>query len=52
MYPFQLEKSDHVFLNIDPEVNGLGDTSLSTLREHRLLPGNYEFSIVIKPLKE
>ena len=52
MYPFQLKKADYVFLNIDPEVNGLGDTSLSTLREHLLLPGNYEFGIVIKPLKE
>jgi beta-galactosidase len=52
MYPFQLKKSDCVFLNIDQEVNGLGDTSLSTLREHRLLPGNYEFRFVIKPLEE
>jgi beta-galactosidase len=50
MYPFQLKKADRVYLNIDHKVNGVGDTSLSTLTEHRLLPGNYEFSITIKPV--
>ena len=50
MYPFQLKKADKVFLNIDHKVNGLGDTSLSTLTEHRLAPGTYEFSVVVKPL--
>lgn len=51
LYPFQLEKADKVYLNIDYKVNGLGDTSLSTLREYRALPGNYEFSYTIKPVK-
>ncbi|MCK5370494.1 MAG: DUF4981 domain-containing protein, partial [Cyclobacteriaceae bacterium] len=51
MYPFQLKKSDKVYLNIDHKVNGLGDTSLSTLREHRVLPGTYEFSYTIKPVR-
>ena len=51
MYPFQLKKADRVFLNIDHKVNGLGDTSQSTMREYRVLPGNYEFSITIKPVK-
>ncbi len=51
MYPFQLKKSDKVYLNIDHKVNGLGDTSLSTLTQHRTLPGNYEFSFILKPVK-
>lgn len=51
MYPFQLKKSDKVFLNIDHKVNGLGDTSLSTLTEYRVFPGIYEFSYVIRPVK-
>lgn len=51
MYPFQLKKDDHVFLNIDHKVNGLGDTSLSTLTEYRVLPATYEFSYTIRPLK-
>jgi beta-galactosidase len=52
MYPFQLEKENKVFLNIDHKVNGLGDTSLSTLPEHRVLPGTYEFGFVIKPISK
>lgn len=51
MYPFQLHKSDKVFLNIDHKVNGLGDTSLSTLTEYRAYPGIYEFSYTIRPVK-
>ncbi len=51
MYPFQLHKSDKVFLNIDHKVNGLGDTSLSTLTEYRVFPGVYEFSYLIRPVK-
>ncbi len=51
MYPFQLQKADRIYLNIDHKVNGLGDTSRATLTEHRLLPGNYEFSVVLKPVK-
>ena len=51
LYPFQLKKADGVFLNVDYIVNGLGDTSLSTLREYRALPGNYTFSFVIKPVE-
>jgi beta-galactosidase len=51
MYPFQLKKADKVFLNIDHKVNGLGDTSLATLQEHRVVPGTYEFSFVIKPVQ-
>jgi beta-galactosidase len=51
MYPFQLQKSDKVFLNIDHKVNGLGDTSLSTLTEYRVYPANYEYSYTIRPVK-
>jgi hypothetical protein len=51
MYPFLLKKADKVFLNIDHKVNGLGDTSLATLQEHRVKPGTYAFSFVIKPVK-
>jgi beta-galactosidase len=51
MYPFQLRKADKVFLNIDHKVNGLGDTSLSTLTQHRALPGTYEFSLILKPVE-
>jgi beta-galactosidase len=51
MYPFQLRKDDKVYLNIDHKANGLGDTSLSTLTQHRTLPGTYEFSLIVKPLK-
>jgi beta-galactosidase len=51
MYPFQLKKSDKIFLNMDHKVNGLGDTSLATLQEHRVRPGTYAFSFVIKPVK-
>jgi beta-galactosidase len=51
MYPFQLKKADKVFLNIDHKVNGLGDTSLATLQEHRVKPGTYAFSFVIMPVE-
>jgi beta-galactosidase len=51
MYPFQLNKAEKIFLNIDHKVNGLGDTSLATLEEHRVKPGTYAFSFIIKPVK-
>lgn len=51
MYPFQLERSGSIFLNLDHKVNGLGDTSGATLSEYQLKPGIYEFSVVLKPVK-
>jgi beta-galactosidase len=50
MYPFQLEKSDQVYLNLDAYVSGVGETAKSTLQQYRILPGVYEFSFRIKPL--
>jgi beta-galactosidase len=50
MYPFQLRPDEIIYLNIDPEVTGVGDTSKSTLTKYRVTPGNVEFSFSIEPL--
>jgi beta-galactosidase len=50
MYPFQLVEADHMVLNLDHRVSGVGDTSKSTLQQYRVPPDVYTFSFVINPL--
>ncbi len=50
-YPFQLKEEPGVTLNMDHRVTGVGGTALSVLNPYRVLPGDYEFSFYIKPVK-
>jgi beta-galactosidase len=50
-YPFQLKEEPGVTLNMDHRVTGVGGTALSVLNPYRVLPGDYEFSFTIKPVK-
>ena len=50
-YPFQLKEEPGVTLNMDHRVTGVGGTALSVLNPYRVLPGEYEFSFTIKPVK-
>lgn len=49
MYPFQLKPDDVIYLNTDPAVTGVGDTSKSTLVKYRVQPGiyNFEFKLTL-----
>ncbi|RLD70962.1 MAG: glycoside hydrolase family 2 [Bacteroidetes bacterium] len=50
-YTFQLKEEPGVTLNLDHRVTGVGGTALSVLNPYRVLPGEYEFSFTIKPVK-
>lgn len=49
VYPFQLEVSDNLTLNIDYKITGVGDTPVPTLPKYRTYPVNYNYSIFITP---
>jgi beta-galactosidase len=51
-YTFQLKEETGVTLNLDHKVSGVGGTALSVLNPYRVLPGEYEFNFIIKPLKQ
>ncbi|UCF37742.1 MAG: DUF4981 domain-containing protein [Acidobacteriota bacterium] len=48
-YPFQLRWRDGVTLNLDHAVTGVGGTPIRTLKKYRVLPGEYEYSIRLRP---
>ena len=48
-YPFQLQPDDVIHLYIDHAVSGLGGTPIKTLEKYRVKPGEYEFTIRLKP---
>ena len=50
MYPFQLKNEEVIYLNTDPEVTGVGDTSKSTLLKYRVMPGTYSFAFTLVPM--
>ena len=50
MYPFQLQDEEVIYLNIDPEITGVGDTSKSTLTKYRVMPGIYSFTFTMIPM--
>jgi beta-galactosidase len=49
MYPFQLNKTDSVYLHIGHRVTGVGGTPIATLEKYRTLPGSYEFTVSFMP---
>jgi len=49
-YTFQLKDEPGVTLNLDHRVSGVGGTALSVLNPYRVLPGEFEFSFILKPL--
>jgi len=50
-YPFQLKDEEGVTLNLDHRVSGVGGTAMSVLNPYRVLPGEFDFTFTIKPLK-
>ena len=50
-YPFQLSREYVVTLNLDHRVTGVGGTALSVLNPYQVLPGAYDFTFKIQPIK-
>lgn len=49
-YRFQLKRSGSLYLNIDPVVTGVGDTSRSTLDAYRVRPEIRRFTLRMRPV--
>ncbi len=49
LYPFQLQPSDGLILNLDHQVSGVGGTPVRTLEKYRVLPRTYEYKVRLKP---
>ncbi|MFW6309447.1 MAG: beta-galactosidase small subunit, partial [bacterium] len=51
-YPFQLEESDYITLNIDHRVSGVGGSAISVLNKYRVFPEIDEFTVYLQPMKK
>lgn len=51
-YPFQLKKADYVTLCLDHKVTGVGDTPVPVLMKYRTWPGEYDYTIRLRPFNE
>jgi beta-galactosidase len=49
LYPFQLERSGGLVLNLDHRVSGVGGTPVRTLEKYRVFPRIYEYKVRLKP---
>jgi beta-galactosidase len=49
LYPFQLVRQHGVTLNVDHRVSGVGGTPIKTLPKYRVLPGEFSYSIRLRP---
>jgi beta-galactosidase len=49
LYPFQLQSRDSITVNLDHQVTGVGGTPIPTLKEYRVMPRIYEFSVRLRP---
>ena len=49
LYAFQLARQDGITVNIDHQVSGVGGTPIRTLKKYRVLPGEYEYRIRLRP---
>lgn len=49
-YTFQLKEEEHVTLNLDHRVSGVGGTANSVLNPYRVTPGEFEFAFRIRPI--
>jgi len=50
-YPFQLSRSDSPTLRIDPYVSGVGGTPMSVRGPYRVLPGAYQYQLILKVIE-
>ena len=50
-YPFQLIEDDHVTLNLDHKMSGVGGTAISILNPYRVLADQYTFTFHLIPTK-
>lgn len=50
VYPFQLEKSDKIKLNIDHDITGVGGTPVPALPRYRTYPEDTNYTITLMPL--
>jgi len=49
MYSYQLQESDHMILNVDYEVSGVGGTAIRQLQKYRVRPGLRNYKLMITP---
>lgn len=49
MYPFQLSKPEHLTLNVDYEVTGVGETARRQLAKYRVMPSIKEYKLSFVP---
>lgn len=51
VYPFQLNFTDNVTLNIDYAVSGVGCNSASVMNRYRVFPQLFVFTTILEPIK-
>lgn len=51
MYPFQLNFTDDITLNIDYEVSGVGCNAISVMNKYRVFPKQFTFTSILEPVK-
>ncbi len=52
LYTYQLHYSDRNTLNIDYATSGTGCTALSVFPQYQIIPGKFDFTIKIRPVKD
>jgi len=49
-YPYQLKRADHLTLNLDHRVSGVGGTPITVRHPYRTYPDEYHYSFIIEPV--
>lgn len=49
LYPFQLVRQEGVTLGVHHRVSGVGGTPVRTLQKYRVLPGEFAYTIRLRP---
>jgi beta-galactosidase len=52
LYPPQVREDEAVTLNLDHRVTGVGETPNKTHRKYRVLPGPFDYSVRLRPLRK
>jgi beta-galactosidase len=50
MYTYQLSPSDGITFNLDYATSGVGCTAAGVFPEYQVMPGRYDFKLIVKPL--
>jgi beta-galactosidase len=52
LYTYQLRPADGITFNLDYATSGVGCTALSVFPEYQVMPQRFEFTLIVRPVRE